>query len=143
MDDRRLSDKIEAIREVMDLTDVSDSALRTVGVALAELVQRLEGNDDQAWELARTLWLVCGYELSHREEAEHFARVAVDANGHEVWVSEQTGSRPGWWAYCSCLEATDADRGSLVPLCETREEAVEAAGVHAVKHDGKWATWTD
>ena len=78
-----------------------------------------------------------------RANALDAARIAVDANGHEVHVGhdevmdKQVGGG-GWFAYCSC-EADLHDFDGKQPSV-TEDEARRVAGEHAAEHEGRWAS---
>lgn len=73
---------------------------------------------------------------ARREHATEHARIAVDANGHEVQVVHDGA---GWWPGCSC------DSGELAAIepMPQREDAVRYAAEHAAEHAGAWSALTD
>ncbi|MBS3939329.1 MAG: hypothetical protein KG028_00035 [Actinobacteria bacterium] len=112
------------------LTDLA-GATHVLGAALDEDQQRV---------LGYTLGILIACERSRRRQLVDNARVAVDANGHEVSVGydEVAGDRgEGWSAYCSC--DTDLHARSEEPPYVSETSARRIAGAHAADHGGRWA----
>lgn len=136
------------------LGDLDDDELRRLTVHLRRLA--FEVDDDPAATEATALAAFGVYAMvssvaEDRAAFEAHARISLEANGHEVWVSHDPyveGGGGGWWAYCHCLQTPDRRPHPDVPgflgdgHYPTREAAAAVAADHAADHGGAWADFT-
>ena len=71
-------------------------------------------------------------EVCRRANLVENARIAVESNGHEVYIGYDGCAEQGrdWMPFCSCQKLDNP--------CATYQEAVGLAGEHAANSGGQW-----
>lgn len=139
------TDYLELEDAARALTEVSDEVLAELAEAAAELVVRFgrpgvphREQTPAARYLVHQLKGDLARERCRREALYEHARIAVEANGHEVMIHPTVpGARIDttwqWRVLCSCEPI------HLVSDLPTHAEAVRVADAHALAHGGRWA----
>lgn len=139
------TDYLELEDAARALTEVSDEVLGELREVTAELLARFSrpgvpprDQTPAARYLIHQLQGDIARERCRREALYEHARIAVEANGHEVMIHPTVpGARIDttwqWSVLCSCEPIL------LVADLPTHAEAVRVADAHALAHDGRWA----
>lgn len=137
-----------------ELSALDDEQLRRLIAHAAAFVEAVNDDplvDQDTRSAAFGLYVLAAKVADDRSLLEEHARIALEANGHQVWVDHDPnalGSEGGWWAYCHCLSTPT---GEPIPggpsslgtgVYVSREEAATVAADHAAEHGGAWSEWT-